>query len=108
MAIKEHFTKMLITVGWFGTGALIVQGGATVESNLSANTAKILDDTAASSTDTAAFTVVGGVGIGKNLIIGAVGSSTGTTTITVPMNAPSTLYYQCTVHSVMGNIINIV
>ena len=63
----------------FGTGALIVQGGATVESNLSANTAKILDDTAASSTDTAAFTVVGGVGIGKNLVIGDAGSSTGTT-----------------------------
>lgn len=39
---------------------------------------------------------------------GVTGSSTGTTTITVPMNAPSTLYYQCTVHSVMGNIINIV
>jgi hypothetical protein len=63
----------------FGTGALIVQGGATVERNLSANTAEILDNTAASSTDTAAFTVGGGVGIGKNLIIGAVGSSTGTT-----------------------------
>ena len=24
MAIKEQFTKMLITVGWFSTGAVIV------------------------------------------------------------------------------------
>ena len=24
MAIKEHFAKMLITVGWFSTGAVIV------------------------------------------------------------------------------------
>ncbi len=62
-----------------GTGALIVQGGATVERNLSADTANILDDTAATTTASAAFTVVGGVGIGKNLIIGDVGSSTGTT-----------------------------
>jgi len=62
-----------------GTGALIVQGGAVVERNLAADTAKILSETAASSTDTAAFTVVGGVGIGKNLIIGDAGSSTGTT-----------------------------
>lgn len=62
-----------------GTGALIVQGGAVVERNLAADTATILDDTAASSTDTAALTVVGGVGIGKNLIVGGGGSSTGTT-----------------------------
>jgi hypothetical protein len=62
-----------------GTGALVVQGGATVERNLTANTANILDDTAATTTASAAFTVVGGVGIGKNLIIGAAGSSTGTT-----------------------------
>jgi len=27
---------------------------------------------------------------------------------TVPMNAPSTLYYQCSAHSNMGNTINIV
>lgn len=39
---------------------------------------------------------------------GVTGSSTGTTTITVPMNAPSTLYYQCTSHASMGNVINIV
>ena len=24
MAIKEHFTKMLITIGWFSTGAVII------------------------------------------------------------------------------------
>jgi hypothetical protein len=39
---------------------------------------------------------------------GVSGSSTGTTTITVPMNAPSTLYYQCGIHASMGNTINIV
>lgn len=35
------------------------------------------------------------------------GASTGVITFTVPMNAPSTLYYQCTAHSNMGNTINI-
>ena len=39
---------------------------------------------------------------------GVTGSQTGTQTFTVPMNAPSTLYYQCTIHSAMGNVINIV
>jgi hypothetical protein len=39
---------------------------------------------------------------------GVSGSQTGTQTFVVPMNAPSTLYYQCTIHSVMGNTINIV
>jgi len=36
------------------------------------------------------------------------GSETGQVEFKVPMSAPSTLYYQCTVHSVMGNTINIV
>jgi plastocyanin len=39
---------------------------------------------------------------------GVSGSQTGTQTFVVPMNAPSTLYYQCTLHSSMGNVINIV
>jgi hypothetical protein len=39
---------------------------------------------------------------------GISGAGTATVTFTVPMDAPSTLYYQCTVHSVMGNTINIV
>jgi plastocyanin len=39
---------------------------------------------------------------------GVSGSQAGTQTFTVPMNAPSTLYYQCTIHGVMGNVINIV
>jgi hypothetical protein len=39
---------------------------------------------------------------------GVSGAGTDTVTFTVPMDAPSTLYYQCTVHSVMGNAINIV
>ena len=39
---------------------------------------------------------------------GVSGSQSGTQTFTVPMDAPSTLYYQCTIHSGMGNTINIV
>jgi hypothetical protein len=45
---------------------------------------------------------------GENYTAGVSGSQTGTQTFTVPMNAPSTLYYQCTFHSSMGNVINIV
>jgi hypothetical protein len=39
---------------------------------------------------------------------GVSGSKTGTQVLEVPMDAPSTLYYQCTIHSAMGNTINIV
>ena len=39
---------------------------------------------------------------------GVSGSQSGTQVFTVPMNAPSTLYYQCTIHGGMGNTINIV
>jgi len=35
------------------------------------------------------------------------GASNGVITFVVPMDAPSTLYYQCTAHSNMGNTINI-
>ena len=35
------------------------------------------------------------------------GTGSGTITFCVPMNAPSTLYYQCTSHAGMGNTINI-
>jgi hypothetical protein len=45
---------------------------------------------------------------GDNYTPGVSGSQTGTQTFVVPMNAPSTLYYQCTLHSSMGNVINIV
>ena len=45
---------------------------------------------------------------GADYTTGVSGSQTGTQTFTVPMNAPSTLYYQCTIHSSMGNTINIV
>ena len=34
-------------------------------------------------------------------------TAVGTITFTVPMNAPSTLYYQCSAHAGMGNTINI-
>lgn len=45
---------------------------------------------------------------GADYLAGVSGSRTGTQTFTVPMNAPSTLYYQCTNHPAMGNTINIV
>lgn len=45
---------------------------------------------------------------GSNYTPGVSGSQTGTQTFVVPMNAPSTLYYQCTLHSSMGNVINII
>jgi hypothetical protein len=45
---------------------------------------------------------------GADYTSGVSGSQTGTQTFVVPMNAPSTLYYQCTIHSSMGNTINIV
>jgi hypothetical protein len=44
---------------------------------------------------------------GANYTPGVSGSQSGTQTFVVPMNAPSTLYYQCTIHSSMGNVINI-
>jgi hypothetical protein len=45
---------------------------------------------------------------GSDYTSGVSGSQTGTQVFTVPMNAPGTLYYQCTIHSSMGNTINIV
>jgi len=45
---------------------------------------------------------------GADYTTGVSGSQSGTQTFTVPMNAPSTLYYQCTFHGGMGNVINIV
>jgi hypothetical protein len=45
---------------------------------------------------------------GADYTPGVSGSQTGTQTFVVPMNAPATLYYQCTIHSGMGNVINIV
>jgi plastocyanin len=45
---------------------------------------------------------------GSNYTRGVSGSQSGTQTFIVPMDAPSTLYYQCTIHSGMGNVINII
>ena len=45
---------------------------------------------------------------GAEYTSGISGSKTGTQVFEVPMDAPSTLYYQCTIHSAMGNTINIV
>jgi hypothetical protein len=45
---------------------------------------------------------------GADYTSGVSGSQTGTQVFTVPMDAPSTLYYQCTIHGGMGNTINIV
>lgn len=45
---------------------------------------------------------------GSEYTSGITGSKNGTQLFTVPMDAPSTLYYQCTIHSGMGNTINIV
>lgn len=39
---------------------------------------------------------------------GITGAGTATVIFTVPMDAPGTLYYQCTAHTLMGNTINIV
>lgn len=39
---------------------------------------------------------------------GVSGAGTATITFTVPMDAPSTLYYQCQIHSAMGAVINVV
>ena len=50
-------------------------------------------------------TASGGSAYGFGVSANAIGS--GTITFTVPMNAPSTLYYQCTSHSGMGGVINI-
>ena len=39
---------------------------------------------------------------------GVTGDQKNTQVFKVPMDAPSTLYYQCTSHTAMGNTINIV
>ena len=44
---------------------------------------------------------------GAQYTSGVSGSTTGIQTFTVPMNAPATLYYQCSAHPAMGNVINI-
>jgi hypothetical protein len=45
---------------------------------------------------------------GPNYTNGVIDDGFGTTTFNVPMDAPTSLYYQCSVHSSMGNIIKIV
>jgi hypothetical protein len=44
---------------------------------------------------------------GSDFTRGVINDGAGMTTFTVPMDAPSSLYYQCSVHSSMGNIIHI-
>jgi len=44
---------------------------------------------------------------GSAYTTGVTGSSSGTTRFEVPMNAPNTLFYQCTVHAGMGNTISV-
>ena len=44
---------------------------------------------------------------GSDFTRGVIDDGAGMTTFTVPMDAPSSLYYQCSVHSSMGNIIHI-
>jgi hypothetical protein len=61
-----------------GTGALVVEGGASIGRNLTVNTVNIVDDTEAGDLTTAALTVAGGALIGKNLIVNAEDSSTST------------------------------
>lgn len=45
---------------------------------------------------------------GSGYTNGVTGAGTATITFTVPMDAPSTLYYQCTIHGGMGAVINVV
>ena len=60
------------------SGALVVAGGATIQRNLTGDTAKFQGTLVATDSTSAAFIVAGGVGIGKNLIIGSTATSTGT------------------------------
>jgi hypothetical protein len=61
------------------SGALVIQGGLGVGQTLYAQKIVVADDSAAISESIAPLVVLGGVGITKNLIIGATDSSTGTT-----------------------------
>lgn len=47
-------------------------------------------------------------GVAYNVGVTNNGTQVGQVIFKVPMSAPSTLYYQCTVHSPMGNTINVV
>jgi hypothetical protein len=62
-----------------GQGALVVRGGASIEQNLTVETARVRSNNLAIDVTNAAFAVDGGVGIAGNLIVGSSGSSTGTT-----------------------------
>ena len=61
------------------SGALVVEGGVGIGQTLHAFNIVVDDDSAALSESVAPLVVTGGVGITKNLIIGATDSSTGTT-----------------------------
>jgi len=79
--------------------ALYLYRGFTYEFNVNAATHPFYIQTASGNYSSGS---VYNAGVTNN------GTQSGTITFTVPMNAPSTLYYVCSVHSGMGNTINIV
>ena len=78
---------------------LYLYRGFTYEFNVSASTHPFWIQTASGDYSSGS---VYNAGVTNN------GTQSGTITFTVPMNAPTTLYYVCSAHSGMGAAINIV